>query len=746
MQTSNSRSDSASQAGEHESSAQALVQLGRLAGVEVGLARARLAVKQATRETGGAPLEELQQAAEWVGLRATLVRLSVADAMSRARSDCPLIAWSPLESRWLIVQRMGLFRARVSDSLLPGAGLAVTRAELARRLGVPSAAESVDFAVVNSERPADLIAREPVSHPDAPLSGGGAEPAATAAHEHPFPWRRFGSLLAGEIRDIRVFVSFSLLAALLYLSVPLAVDALVSHLAFGSDARPFVQAVVMVSLGLLLCLAVAAVIRGFKHYLAEVIQRRIFVRLVADLGHRLPRVKPESLDGQHGPELVNRFLDVVTLQKASAMLLMDGLDAAFSMLIGMILLGLFHPLLLVLVLVLVGLLWVVLVFMARGAVTTSIVESRAKYAVVHWFEEVSRYPHLFKGPGGYELAWDRADQLARTYLDARRQHFRILIRQVGGILSLEVLATVALLMVGGVLVLRQELTLGQLVASELTVTTIVAALAKLPKQIETWYDAMAAMDKVGHIVDLETEREDGDVPAPMTQPATVQVQGAAFEFQPDRPLFDQLSFQVGAGESAALVGPQGSGASTLLALVFALRPLERGFISINGLDVRNWNLQRLRSQVMLLRGTDLMDGSVAENLRLGRADLGYDEVRLALEKVGLFETVMALPLGMDTPLFSGGLPLSSRQRIRLLVARALVQKPKLLLVDELLDGLDAETFAGLVDCVFAPASGWTLLVSTRDPAVVARCQHVVRLDENCGANSAPANASGTSTS
>ncbi len=714
---------------EVESWAQALVQLGRLAGVEVGLARARLAVSSAVKAGPSGSLESLGAAAALVGLRAKLVRMSVADAVGHARRDTPLVSWSPAERRWLIVQQCGLFTAKVADPVKPGEAQPVGREQLARLLGLASEREAADFAIVHSERPADVIASQPAAHPDAPLTGSSGGHDEDHAHAHGLPWQRFGALLAGEKQDIKVFVIFSLVAGLLYLSVPLAVDALVSNLAFGTDARPFLQAVFFVSAGLLACLMLASGVRLFKHILSEVIQRRIFVRLVADLGHRLPRVKPEALDGQHGPELVNRFLDVVTLQKASAILLMDGLDAAFAMVIGMVLLGLFHPLLLVFVILLIGLLWLVLFVLARGAVRTSVAESRAKYAVVHWFEEIARHPNLFKGPGGYGLAIDRADQLARTYLEARRSHFRILLRQIGGLLGLEVLATVGLLFVGGVLVLRQELTLGQLVASELTVASIVAALAKLPKQLEVWYDAMAATDKVGHLVDLATEREDGDQPLAHDASARVRVQGVTFGYEPGRPLFEGLGFDLEPGETAALSGAQGSGASTVLSLIYGLRMPESGFVTVNGLDVRNWNLEHLRSKALLLRASDIMDGTVADNLRLGRPDLGYDDVRIALERAGLFEDVMAMPEGLNAPLTTGGLPLSSRQRVRLLVARALAQKPSLLLVDELLDGLDAATFGTLADVIFSPKAGWTVLIATRDEEVIRRCRKVIRLGD-----------------
>lgn len=167
----------------------------------------------------------------------------------------------------------------------------------------------------------------------------------------------------------------------------------------------------------------------------------------------------------------------------------------------------------------------------------------------------------------------------------------------------------------------------------------------------------------------------------------------------------------------------------MLSLIYGLRTPEAGFVSVNGLDVRNWNLELLRSQALLLRASDIMEGTVADNLRLGRSDLGLDEVRLALERAGLFEDVMAMPEGLNAPLTTGGLPLSSRQRMRLLVARALTQKPSLLLVDELFDGLDAATFGGLAEVIFAPKAGWTVLIATRDEEVIRRCRKVIRLRE-----------------
>jgi ABC-type bacteriocin/lantibiotic exporter with double-glycine peptidase domain len=343
------------------------------------------------------------------------------------------------------------------------------------------------------------VAQKGHAHADGHGHGG-------KGHMHVSPERRFFRLLKAERGDIVTLLIFSIFSGLLYLAAPLAVDAVVSNLAFGGQAQPYVQAIVVLALALLGALSLQAVVSGFQYYVSDIIQRRIFVRTAADLAYRLPRVKAEALSGVHAPELVNRFLDVVTAQKSTALLLLDGINLVFGTLIGMLLLALYHPILLLFSAVLLVLIVIVLWICGRGAVDTSIKESRMKYDLVNWFEEIAHFPLLFKGPGGHTMAYEKANQFASEYVTARAAHFRILMRQVAGLLTLQVFAAAGLLGVGGWLVIGQQVTLGQLVASELILSTIVASLAKLGKKLEAWYDAMAAVDKLGHIVDLPIER------------------------------------------------------------------------------------------------------------------------------------------------------------------------------------------------------------------------------------------------
>jgi putative ABC transport system ATP-binding protein len=237
--------------------------------------------------------------------------------------------------------------------------------------------EVVEAGIVHPERPAHGMSSQSQDH------GHGHGHGHAHGHETMKPQKRFWRLLKAEKEDIHTLLIFSVMAGLLYLAAPLAVDAVVSNLAFGGQQQPFIQALVVLALALFACLALQSVVTGFQYYTSEVIQRRIFVRTASDLAYRLPRVKAECLDGIHAPELVNRFLEAVTVQKSTALLLLDGVNLVFSSAIGMLLLALYHPLLLVFVAILITLIVIVIWFLGRGAVNTSIKESMMKYDLVN---------------------------------------------------------------------------------------------------------------------------------------------------------------------------------------------------------------------------------------------------------------------------------------------------------------------------------------------------------------------------
>ncbi|MGB1278135.1 MAG: ATP-binding cassette domain-containing protein, partial [Nannocystaceae bacterium] len=331
-------------------------------------------------------------------------------------------------------------------------------------------------------------------------------------------------------------------------------------------------------------------------YVIEVLQRKIFVRTAEDFGRRLPAVRHEVWDNNHGPELTNRFFDVLTIQKTLSALLLDGLSLALQTILGMVLLGFYHPLLLAFDVVLFVLLIAVLA-LGRGAVATGYRESSAKYRTAAWLQDISHASHLFRTDSAQRYAAHRTQMLCHDYLAARKQHFRILLRQVTGGIGLQVFTMVALLSVGGFLVIGRQLTLGQLVAAELVIATVGASFVKLGKNLEKLYDLNVGVMKVTDVVEKPTVRVGGAAlrgrgPMHISLREVACTRGALG--------LHNINLDLMPGDRLHLTGPAGSGKTTLLEVIAGLRLHHTGVVLVDGVDSRRVNLADFSSAVAII--------------------------------------------------------------------------------------------------------------------------------------------------
>jgi putative ABC transport system ATP-binding protein len=530
-------------------------------------------------------------------------------------------------------------------------------------------------------------------------------------------------LMRADHADLWVVLGLALGSGLLALASPVAVQALVNTVAMSGMGQPLL----VLSTILFFFLAFAGAVHVLQSYLVEIVQRRIFVRLATDLAYRLPRVHSDAYRHHHVPELVNRFFDVLTVQKAGSSLLLDGLSTAVQTLVGLIMLAFYHPFLLAFDVVLVLLIFFIIFVLGRGGVATAIQESLSKYALVAWLEIVASNMQTFKFNGGPELSAKRVDALALDYLVAKRNHYQVLLSQIIGSVTLYAIASTALLAIGGYLVIDGHLTLGQLVAAELIVSSALISLVKFGKHLEGYYDLMAGADKIGHLLDLPLEREQGVAPI-IIGPISLAVSNLYFSFGAKQPVFSNLSFTVQPGESVAVFGGYGSGKSTLAALLCGLRQPGKGYIDINGVDLGNLRLEALRKRIAVVGRTEFFQDSLFENVRLGRPELRRDEVEQVLSAVGLLDDIASLAEdGLDTDISPSGAPLSAAQGRLLLLARAIAGRPALLILDGLLDEMDDAARHRLTKVLFASDAPWTLLVLTGSKDVAALCGRTVEL-------------------
>lgn len=537
------------------------------------------------------------------------------------------------------------------------------------------------------------------------------------------PLKRITRLLQPERSDLWIVAAYSVAIGLLTLALPVASQSLINTVAFGTVLQPLI----VLSLLLFLALIAASSLQVLRHWLVEVLQRRIFVRVTGDAGDRLLRARASFFDNVHGPELVNRFLDVAIVQKSVAVLLIDGLTILMQTVVGLLLLAVYHPLLLLFDAVLFVMILFILFGLGRGAIRTSVAESQAKYEVLAWLEELARHRSTFRSAQGHGFGWSRTNALAANYVDQRKAHFRVELRQIIGSLALQAFALSALLGFGGYLVTKGQLTLGQLVAGELVVGMVVYGFTKLNKSLESFYDLAAAVDELGYLEDLPLERELGAAVLEPRKAAAFQLFAVDYRYETAKDHLLGLDLAVGAGEKVAVYGPLGSGKSTLLDLIASLRTPTAGHIEIEGHDYRELRLESLRTQIALVRRTEIFAGTLLENLALG-ANADSRHVRSVLEQVGLQAAVTHLPDGLQTRLSTGGAPLTRTQALRLTVARALLSQPGVLLIDGVLDSMEGlQGDDPLLATLLAPHAPWTLVLTSDRLDVLRRCGRVYRL-------------------
>ncbi len=539
-------------------------------------------------------------------------------------------------------------------------------------------------------------------------------------HDHPPPIARLRKLLRQESGALWVVLIYAIFIGLLTLATPVAVQALVNQVTFGQLRQPLL----VLTLLLFLVLLFSGALRLLEATAVERLQQRLFVRLGSDLAALLPRVLTAQFRKPPGARLVSRFFEIITVQKSLSSLLLDGLALVLQSLIGLLVLGFYHPLLLGFDVLLLLSIAVIVLGLGRGAVKTAVLESRAKYDVADWLMELGSHSLTLRGAHGPKWAVERADELLVHYVHARRQNFAILRRQIIGALLLQAIASATLLGLGGTLVIMGQLTLGQLVAAELIVSTVVSGVLKFTKHMESYYDLLAGLDKLGYFDDLSSERQDGEAQSLPNRPE-VLLKDVKVE-DPDNHLGLSLpELQIPQGGRAAIVG--GRSKKLVAELLYGLRSPSMGRVELGGFPVRSLSMSSLRSHVALLQDTheSIVAGTIADNLRIGKHDATMSELRTALEATSLWNEVSALPLGLDTQLLSGAPGYSATWRWRLALARVLLQKPKLVIVD----GLGETSWE--LSPLFADDSPWTLLwIGEAGHPLLRKCSQVFVVEEN----------------
>lgn len=541
--------------------------------------------------------------------------------------------------------------------------------------------------------------------------------------------KRFFKLLEPDRKDVAYIYLYAIFGGLLTLTLPLGIQAVISLVQGGDVSSSLVILIAVVTLGTLF----SGVLKIMQITVAETLQRRVFSRSAFEFALRIPNLRMDALEQDYPPELVNRFFDTLTVQKGLPKILMDFSTGIVQIIFGLLLISFYHPFF-----VFFGIsVLLVLAFLLRWTgpkgLDTSLVESKYKYKVAHWLQEVARTMVTFKLASGARLSLSKTNELVDSYLSARGNHFRVLLSQYGYIVVFKTIVTAVLLALGGILVIDNQITLGQFVAAEIVVLLILGSVEKVILTLADVYDLLTGLEKIGYFTDIPLEPEDGmnfervDTGKGME----LDVQKLTFKFSDsDQHTLKDLSFQTKPGEKICIAGYNGSGKSTLIQVISGLLLNYQGSVSYNNVPMFNFNLRSLRSYIGDHGSqADVFQGTLWENICLGHEEITFPQIVWAIRQVGLEGFVKGLSKGYDTELLPGGRNLPQSVQTKILLARSIVSQPRLLALEEFLNRLQPKERERMADMLTDRSQPWTLLTVSNDPLVAARCERIILMKE-----------------
>lgn len=493
----------------------------------------------------------------------------------------------------------------------------------------------------------------------------------------------FRLILAPERRFYTLILVYGIAIGTLSLALPLSVQVLIGTVTNTGLVRP----VVVLALVLFILLTVSGLFATMQVYVMELFERRFFTRIVSEVTLRLIYALPAHMNAINRDELVNRFFDIMTVQKSLPPLLVSGLGTLLQIAVGVAVTSFYHPMFLFFNAATLIFGYVVFRLFHRGAANSSVDLSSTKYATANWLETLARSNDLFKSRRAIEYALNRTEQANADYVADHRRHFHFTFAQIIGFLFVYALTSSAMLGVAGWLVIEGELTIGQLVAAELILTAIFYGVGRTGYYLELYYDLYAAMAKLSQLYCIPHERASGyDVPdawEPTITFSDVNVSLHGHDIA--------MTFSLPAGGSTLIATRSSAQILAFTDLLQAKRPADHGRVCLGEYDVSDINPQALRDAVHVIDGADFPDCSIAEFLAIAKPNISRPEIRQLLRDVGLVIDAPTIALDLDRVITPDGAPLSTAGVVKLKIAYAVVSQPRILVLTPLFDMLSRES-------------------------------------------------------
>lgn len=539
------------------------------------------------------------------------------------------------------------------------------------------------------------------------------------------PLQRLYNLLKLDRKDISQIIFYAIFSGLISLSLPLGIQAIINLIQSGRVSISWIVLVIVVVIGV----ALVGILSLMQLRITENLQQKIFVRSSFEFSYRIPKIKFEEFYNKYPPELANRFFDTLTIQKGTSKLLIDFSTAILQIVFGIILLSLYHPFFIVFGFMLLILLYIIFKFSYNSGLSTSLKESKYKFKVASWLQEIARNNFSFKRQEHFDFALNKNNSLVEEYLNYREKHFKVIKKQFSQLIGFKIIITASLLLIGGYLVLNQKMNIGQFVAAEIIILLVINSVEKIILGLESFYDVLTSVEKIGQIVDLSIEETPSKNLDYCFTNIALEAENLRFKFPDSQDyVLDKINLKINPGEKIYLEGDNGSGKTTLIKILSgAIKPTSGSFF-INDDTYKKIDLIQYRSQIgTITQGETPFEGTILENITFNNPLITHEDVKWAIDSVKLGGFIKSLPNGLETKIFPDGRQLSSSNAQKILLARSIVNKPKILFYEEPLDKMDEEATKEIIDFITNKDNKWTVIVSSKNAYWKQKCNRKIRM-------------------
>jgi len=526
------------------------------------------------------------------------------------------------------------------------------------------------------------------------------------------PLWRFRRLLSLEKNDITQVYMYAFFNGIVNLSLPLGIQAIVNLIQGGQMTTSWYILVGLVIGGITL----TGILQLLQLRIVENISQRIFSNASFEFALRIPKIKYQEFRNYYGPDLANRFFDTLTIQKGLPKILIDFSLGIFQVIAGLIVLSLYHSFFIIFSVLLVIVVYLIISATGPKGLKTSIQESSSKYKIAFWLEEIARTKLTFKLASDNKLNLSNTDHHVNKYLKAREKHFGVIISQSVYLIIFKVLVAAGLLITGSILVFNEQMNIGQFVAAEIIIILIIASVEKIIKTIESIYDVLTALEKMGFVFDKPMDENEGVRLKDSDISFGIEAENLSYRYdEAPTSTLNELNFKIPENSSALIVGPSSSGKSTLMKLISGILEPTDGIIKYNGFSLRALQFNKIKEEIgFYISNSDIFQGTILENITLDRDKATPENINRAITITGLSPYLSQMTLGFNTKIDPEGNKVPTNIKKRILLARAIATNPKLLILEDPLDHVSKEEKEKIISALTDDKNRWKVIISSVD--------------------------------